>query len=408
MKSSRQITQRQADSANPQPKEYTIWDYYVPGFGLRVRPSGARTFIYAYRGHGGKQRRFKIGPPTVFSVKEARLSAKYLAQQVYGGDDPADLKEKTLKSNVRELFESYEESRVQGFSEGHRVRIIAIFRNEILPQIGHKPIGTVNRIDIKKITDKKKSTGKKAMANNIHRAISAFMTWCCYEAFVLDSNPIKGMPLPARKVSRDRYLTPNELATLWRLCDRLDTKWKVGIRLLMLTGQRSSEVFGSKIEEFDLEAGKWQIPSYRTKNRRTHTVFLSPAAISEIKRVQLRKGQTYLFQSDRTIRPTPVSGSSGGARVIKKLAPFNDWCLHDLRRSVATHMASLGVAPHIIQVVLNHRSGFRSGVTAIYNRYEYSKEASFAWQIWEKALIDWTQEHDNYVYKSMGDDDVVI
>ncbi len=408
MKLYKQLTQKAADSAVPDVKEYTLWDHRVPGFGLRVRTSGARTYMYVYRSSCGKQRRFTIGPVTIFTVKEARDRARGLAQQIYGGCDPAEQKAEAHKTSVQELYSEYAITRAESFSKAHRIHVVGIFRHEIIPKIGHKPIGEVTRADIRKITDKKMATGKKSMANNIHRVISAFMSWCYYEAMILDSNPLTGMRLPHKHISRARFLTPNELATVWHLSEQLNIKWKVGIRLLMLTGQRSSEVFESRIEEFDLKKGIWNIPASRTKNRRLQTVYLNSAAINEIASIQKFKGQQYLLQSERTKQPRPVSGSSGGIRRIKKIVPFKDWCIHDLRRSVATHIASLEVPPHIIQVILNHSSGFRSGVTAIYNRYEYNKEAEKAWTLWGYTLTKWVNDNKTYLKEPSETDEAVL
>jgi integrase len=280
---------------------------------------------------------------------------------------------------------------MDAFCYGHRVRVRGIFRSIIIPQLGEKPIGTVTRSDVRGLTDQLIEGGKRAMANNVHRAMSAFLTWCIERDFI-DVNPLYASALPHRRQSRDRYLTREELVILWQACDQLDIRWCATIRLLMLTGQRRSEVLGAEMREFNLESGTWIIPSERTKNRRSHTVHLSPLTLATIKAIPRSIGQQFLFQSQTTTRPRPVVETNSPIRKLKCLAErIHNWRVHDLRRSVATHMARLQVPPHVIEVVINHRSGFRSGVAAIYNRYQYEQEARDALNLWARTLKEWIE-----------------
>ena len=99
----------------------------------------------------------------------------------------------------------------------------------------------------------------------------------------------------------------------------------------------------------------------------------------------------YRHESFSDFRPKSIAETTASTRKLKSIVAIDDWRLHDLRRSFATHLAALGVAPHVISVMLNHRSGFRTGVTAIYNRHEYAKEAKAAWALWGDTLETWVQ-----------------
>lgn len=404
MKKLNHLTQKSVDAAKPEFKEYTLWDLHIPGFGLRVRPSGSKTFTLLYRIHGKKQRRYSVGAAHVFTVKEARHKARKLLQAISDGEDPSEARQNARHTTVCDLFEIYDVLRMERFSVGHRVRVKGIFNNEILPNLGHKPIGQITKADIKKITDKKTSEGKRSMANNIHRAMSAFLSWCCHDQLILEWNPIAGMKNPNRKSSRDRYLNEKELVAIWKYSEEIGLKWRVAIRLLMLTGQRKNEVIAAKIDEFSLQDKLWNIPKNRTKNRKPQQVFLSDLAVDEIQKLECSKNQTFLLQSNRSSEPKPISGDSGGCRKLRQIVPVEDWRIHDLRRSVATHMARLGIDLHVIQVVLNHSSGFRSSVTAIYNRYNYEKEARYAWDLWAQTLEKWIILYQNDLPESLEDE----
>jgi len=376
----------------------------MPGFGLRVRPSGHRSFIYTYRAHGRKARRLTLGDPRVLTLDQARKAAGDYAYQVSNDEDPATNRATARKSTLEIVYQQYKEVRAPDFSPAHRTRVCSIFEKEILPRLGQKPVASITRTDIRDLTDAKRASKKPAMANNIHRVFSAFLTWCYVDRDYIPANPLYGIPLPARHQSRDRVLKDHELAAIWRGCAKLNNQWGPAIRLLMLTGMRRTEVLGAALQEIDLDRKTWTIPRERSKNRNRHTVYLSAQALAIIRDAigQGRPWRQYLFQSSAPLRsrdePIPslcaksVAETTASIRKLKKIVPIEDWCLHDLRRSFATHLAMLGVAPHVISVMLNHRSGFRTGVTAIYNRHDYAVEAKAAWELWGNTLDVWVNK----------------
>jgi integrase len=421
----RRLTQRDIDCAAASVREYTLWDPAMPGFGLRVRPTGYRAFVFTYRTLGGKVRRLTLGDPRVLTLDQARKAARDYAYQVSRDEDPAATRAAARKSTLAAIYQLYKEARTPEFSPAHRIRVCSIFEIEILPRLGQKPITTITRSDVRELTDAKRASKKPAMANNIHRVFSAFLTWCHVDRDYIPANPLYGIPLPSRHRSRDRVLKDHELAAIWRGCARLNNQWGPAIRLLMLTGMRRTEVLGAAVQEIDLDRRTWTIPKERSKNRNKHTVYLSAQALDIIHDVlgQGRRWREYLFQSAAPLRsryqpipslgPKSVAATTASIRKLKKIVPIEDWCLHDLRRSFATHVAALGVAPHVISVMLNHRSGFRTGVTAIYNRHEYAPEAKAAWELWGNTLDAWVNKEypeprNKRTSTNIDDEDVLI
>jgi integrase len=160
--------------------------------------------------------------------------------------------------------------------------------------------------------------------------------------------------------------------------------------LLLLTAQRRDEVGGLEWSEIDFDKKGWTIPRDRAKNDRSHEVHLSDAAVSVLRSIP-RVGNGAVF----TTNGRTVSGFSHGKNLLDAamLAAQRDelgaqaeaiphWILHDLRRTAATGMARLNIAPHVVDKILNHVSGTIRGVAAVYNRFEYLDERRAALEAW--------------------------
>ena len=131
--------------------------------------------------------------------------------------------------------------------------------------------------------------------------------------------------------------------------------------------------------ELDLDGRVWVIPADRSKNGKPHVVPLSAYAVSLFTGIPRFLNCDFVFT---TTRRSPISGFSKALRRLWVATDASDWRLHDLRRTAASGMARAGVAPHVVEKVLNHVSGTISGVAAVYNRYAYDPEK-------RQALEDW-------------------
>jgi integrase len=184
-------------------------------------------------------------------------------------------------------------------------------------------------------------------------------------------------------------LTDGELAELWAALG--NDQFSDIVRLLILTGQRREEIGGLLWSEIDFDRALIALPPERTKNKRQHELPLSTQASAILQRQSRRKGRDFVFGLGN-------GGFSGwsdckarldNAILIKrghKAKPMPHWCLHDLRRTVATGTAELGVQPHIIEAVLNHVSGHKAGVAGIYNRARYVGEMRDGLQRWAEHV----------------------
>jgi integrase len=206
-------------------------------------------------------------------------------------------------------------------------------------------------------------------------ALSTMFNWAIREGYDLVANPVTGTNRTKGIPSRTRVLSNEELRSVWRACR--DNSFGRVVRLLILTGQRRNEVAHMTWDE--VVGDVWTIPASRTKNKRTHVVPLSPLALSLLPSHGADSPQVRIFKA--------VEWTKWKASLDVSIP---HWTLHDLRRTAATGMADLGVLPHIVEAVLNHVSGHKSGVAGIYNRARYADEVRDAltrWSVHVAALV---------------------
>jgi integrase len=180
-----------------------------------------------------------------------------------------------------------------------------------------------------------------------------------------------------------------EIAAVMRAASGVGYPFGTIVQILMLTGQRRNEVAGMKWSHVDLTDRVWRLPPAVTKNHRAHTLPMPAAVCERLARVA-RTGDDRVFPSLRH-GERAFSGFSRSKARLDASAQVNGWTLHDLRRTAATHMARLGVAPHVVERILNHVSGSLGGVAGIYNRFQYLPEMRAALELWSThvaAILD--------------------
>ena len=211
---------------------------------------------------------------------------------------------------------------------------------------------------------------------------------------MVDATLVEKIKAPAAETARDRILSDTELRAAWRGFEAVGWPFgRVG-QLLLLTGARRDEVAEGRWSEIDLDAKTWTIARERSKNGAAHEIPLSDAALAVIAALPRIGAVKDGFVFTTTGR-SPISGWSRARAQIGKamLAALGEdaetppaWVLHDLRRTVASGMAGIGIAPHVVESVLNHKSGVIRGVAAIYNRYSYAAEKRQALDAWARRL----------------------
>jgi integrase len=258
--------------------------------------------------------------------------------------------------------------------------------------VNSKPLHSLqlSRIDRRtiaaRLTELISNNGPRA-AGAVRGSLSTFFAWAIKEGLA-ETNPVIGTNTAHEGESRDRVLDDGEVREIWQALE--DDQYSAIVRLLTLTAQRREEIGGLRRSEVDFENAKITLPSARTKNKREHVAPLSASALAILKAQPHRtladgnpRGLLFGF------RDGPFSGWSDAKEKLdakiterRRGKPLPHWTLHDLRRTAATRIADLGVQPHVIEAVLNHVSGHKSGVAGIYNCSTYEREKRQALDLW--------------------------
>jgi integrase len=374
-----------------------LWDAALPGFGLRVTESGAKSWVLMYR-VAGRKRRMTLGTYPLYSLKAAREMAREALQRVGTGVDPALEKTATkaalpapdtVENVVDEFIKRYLTS--TGRSSQYIASTRASFNNHVLPRWRGRELRSITRRDVVQLLDAIVDEGKPVAANRVLAAVRKLLNWSLQRG-IIDTSPAARIEAPGAETERDRALSLEELGLVWRGTDAIGYPFGAFVKLAILTAQRRNEVAGMRWKELDLGAALWTIPADRTKAGRAHLVPLSRQAVVLLEALPelgehvfttgRARRRTDLDESER--RDAPISGFSkaktalDAAIVAHGPAPA-PWTLHDLRRTASTEMARAGVPRFIVGRVLNHAD---QGVTRIYDRYEYLTEKRDALGAW--------------------------
>lgn len=363
-------------------------DELVRGLWFRVSPTGAKTWQIVYdRESDGKRQRVKLGRFPAMSLEKARTGALKLVTAVSEGEDPSSQKRaRKAAVTVEELgklyLEKYAKRNKKTWAEDER-----LLKVEVYPEIGAMKAEAVKRRNILDIIEAKAEAGFVAQSTQILAVIRKMFNWAV-DSDYLQSSPATGIKPRGKAVKRDRVLDEAEVQKIWKSLPSVAVSEQSAdiFRLLFLTGQRSGEVCGMTRAEVDSDRAIWTIPKERTKNGLAHVVPL-PSAALEIVEKWLEKADEEpdapLFS--RIGAPIESNAIAKAAR-LKLQITGTPWTPHDIRRTVATGMAGLGIAPHIVEAVLNHISGFRAGVAGVYNRNQYEPEKRRALDVWAEHL----------------------
>ena len=447
------ITKRTVDTAKPGLRDYFIWDggekEAVKGFGLKITPAGGKIYVYQYRiarpGEAERTpaKRWTIGRHGKLTPDGAREIAKGLAMKVAQGIDPQQekLDKQAAKDEAARLAQ--ERVRIESQLAFNKVapRWLDHYENEkarrpssvslaklvvnryLTPALGEKPMPHIGRADLQPIIDAI-PTRRKGMRRAVFAYASVLFGWTAKRGEIA-SNPLTEMVKPEAPKSRDRVLTDVELTEVWNASEKISAPFGPFFRLLILTGQRRSEVAGMGWAELDRAASVWTIPADRAKNGVAHIVPLSTSAIAELDLLaDSAKGEegkpeevswpTKGFVLTTTGK-TPISGLTKAknaldAAIIKsrrgddkeqeqEAEPLLAWRLHDLRRTLATGFQRLGIRFEVTEAVLNHVSGAKGGIAGIYQRHDWKEEKRSALDAWARhvAAIIAPVEHGNVV-----------
>jgi integrase len=221
------------------------------------------------------------------------------------------------------------------------------------------------------------------MANRTLAVLRRMCAWAVARGSIAVS-PCGGIPAPSAEKPRDRVLSDDELRAVWLGADSLGQPYTAFVKVLALTGQRRGEVAGMTWREIDLDNCLWTIPKERVKNGSEHVVPLAPQAIAILRLVPERANSGLVF----TLTGRHAIASTSVRPRLDRLMPDGGapWVLHDLRRTFASGCARLGVAIHVVERLLNHRSGTFGGIVSVYQKHDFANEQRAAVEVWARHV----------------------
>ena len=385
------LTTLMIEKAKPRPgKRYDLLDgpHGLPGFTCRVSERGVKTFALRYW-LKGTQRRLTLGRWPVLTLAAARAAARAALETAATGVDPATAKVEAKRERERDSVEAIVGRYVERYLKKETRRwhdAERMFARDVLPIWGGRPIQGIDRRDVLDLVDGISDRGSPVAANRTLSLIKRFLNWAVEDGYV-EANVAAGIKARHKETPRERILSETEIRAAWQAFDQLGYPFGVLGQLLLLTGQRRGEMAGLRWDDLDLEAGALHLAGAATKTGVAHVVPLPRAAVALLQGLPRIDGSLLVFPANRVGSVNPIGGFSKALASAHRLSGTTGWHWHDLRRTCASHMARLGVAPHVVEKILNHNAGSTMSVIArTYNRYNYQAEQRQALELWAAEL----------------------
>jgi len=350
------LTKRIVDAAKPtSDREVFRWDAELRGFGLRVKPTGVKSYIIQYRTRTGISRRMTIGQHGVLTAEEARREAKVQLGRAAKGDDAA-----ADKANARDglsfatFTERYLSDHAATKKKPSSVRMDRINLNKhILPILGRRRLDTIGRADVVRLHHSMRDA--PGAANRCLALLSKMMNLAERWGERPDgSNPCRHVE-KYREHKRNRFLSADELARLGAACLRCEKDEKLGlsflalVRLLIFTGARLSEIQKAQWDWVDFKSGVIHLPDNKTGAK---TIMLPAPALDVLARLARVDANPYIITGEGNRYLVSVWKPWA---VLRALAGLKDVRLHDLRHSFASVGAAGGMSLNVIGGLLGHR-----------------------------------------------------
>ena len=374
----------------PKANRYDVWEDGRTGFGVRVAPSGRKTFQFMYW-KDGKARRLTIGIYGDIGLAQARVKYAEAKKALEENRDPAaeTVAQRQVERDaetVNELAGAYltkwARPRKRSAAEDER-----ILRKDVLPLIGRTKVHDVRRRDIIELVDRVVSRGSPIAANRTLACVRRMFNWAA-ERDIIDASPAVRVKAPSKENKRTRTLSDAELKVFWHGLARAEMSegTRLALKFALATAQRRGEVAAAEWPEFDREKSLWTIPAEKAKNNEQHVVPLSRLAMRLLDDIEANSGDArFLFPSRVNDAPITAAALSHALRNNLDKIGVKGVRVHDLRRSAATQMAALGIDRMALSRVLNH---FDGSTTGRYDTHHYLEQKAIALKRWGQSIED--------------------
>ena len=386
------LTHRSIEALRSAEAPYRVSDQRCIGLAVRVAPSGVKTWDLAYRIRGsGKVRRVSLGRVADVSLEKARERANELTSAARTGRDLLAEEAESRAAvesrlTVETLIALYVRRRVTG-----RLRTATDIErrlNRALAPILNRYADDIRRRDIRELLDAVADQGIEREAEKRRQTVGAMFRWALSQDIV-ETNPSSGLKAYDPGTPRDRVLSVEEVEALWKWLDSgaLPNDPADILKLQLLTGARCGEISGLCAKEIDREEWIWTLPAARSKNKRPRVTPLVGVA-RQITEARLSTVQSEpLFTTETgTVLTAAHIGHYLLARRDK--LPIDKFTTHDLRRTVATMLAEMGIAFDLVAAVIGHEAGGRETRTLVrhYVRTDLIERKVHALRAWDERL----------------------
>lgn len=337
----------------------------LPGFGVRVTASGAKTFIFNYRVRGsGKERRFSIGSCSTWKAAAARKEAERLRRIVdLGGDPLGDIEaerqhaaeEKLRARTVDQLCDEFEAQHLPALRPNTRKFYRLALKNHIRPALGKKRVEDVERSDIERLHQKLTANGYRHQANQAVVLCGVLFKYALRWGWRTGENPAREIDKHTLE-GRERYLTPAETKRLAAAVEKLEDRQAAAIlKILMLTGSRVGETLRMRWDQISFDRAVWSKPASTTKQKKVHHLPLTApvlAILAEIRTQQGDRPSAWVFPGKS--KDGHRNDLRGPWLTALRAAKIDELRIHDLRHSFASTLAGAGFSLPMIGATLGH------------------------------------------------------
>jgi integrase len=358
---------------------------------LRVTEKGHKSFVLVarYPSHPENPTRRALGDYGAMTLEEARWKAREWLQLIQKGIDPKieDARQRAAEqrrqvTSFAAVAAEYLDRHAAGLKKsGEAKRII---EGEFVKRWGARPITDIMPEEVAAAIRAIVKRGSPYQAHNALGYIRGLFNWAIgTHQFGVTSSPcerLKPKALIGQREARDRVLTDTELRAVWNAAGEMAYPYGLVFRLLVLTGQREREIADMSWPEVDFDKRLLTIPAARMKGGRAHEVPLVPLAIELLEELPRWTGD---FVFSTTAGAKPINGFSKAKARIDKLSGVSDWVIHDLRRSMRTHLSALPVQDLVRELVIAHA---KPGLHRVYDQHAYRDEKRDCLELWEKRL----------------------
>jgi integrase len=356
--------------------EMIWWSSDRPGFGYRLRAGGSSRYIVQYPGS-----RMTLGAGTSLTLAQADRLAKIALGKVAEGQDPQAQK-RAARAVADVTFKAVATRYLE--ARASELRPSSLYSTRLYLMKYFKPLHStrIDKVELPTVAARLSIIAREhgqVTASRARAAASSMFGWAIGEG-LLTSNPVTGTNSYASTAS-ERVLSDKELTDIWLALG--DDDYGTIVKLLILTGQRRGEIGG--LHRSEIDGRTITLPEARTKNARTHVFHLTDVAYGLVEERLGEDKPELLFGSGARGYSTWSEAKVALDKRLPEGTP--EWNIHDVRRTVATGLAKLKVKPHEIEALLNHSSGFRSGVAGTYNRFAYEDEKREALELWSSYVM---------------------